>query len=83
MTTVDQLLANPALACELPAGAIPLHAIALIEYINPSSTNHPERPRLATHTDSDLSAWTSIGMLRFALQRELDAIADIDPDDDE
>jgi len=83
LVNIDELLADPAAAAELPAGAIPLHAVVLIEYANPSSTTVPQRPRLAFTIDDDLTAWTSIGMLRFALQRELDAVALTDNDIDE
>jgi len=71
--TVDELLADPVAACDLPAGAVPLHAIVLIEYAEPGADDVPQRPRLAKYADDDLPAWTSVGMLRFALQLELDA----------
>jgi hypothetical protein len=76
--TVDELLANPIKACDLPDSAIPLHAIVLIEYAEPGSDTVPQRPRLAKFADDEVSLWTSIGMLRFALALELDSVPDID-----
>jgi hypothetical protein len=76
--TVEELLADPIGACELPDGLVPLHAIVLIEYVEPGSDVSPQRSRIAKYSDDELSMWGSIGMLRFALQLELDAIADTD-----
>jgi hypothetical protein len=76
--TVDELLTNPVAACDLPDGAIPLHAIVLIEYAEPGSDTVPQRSRLAHYSDDEISLWTSIGMLRFALALELGSVSDID-----
>ncbi len=84
MATTDEIIGDVLGAAELPAGSIPLHVIVIIEYANPGSDNAPGRARLCTLSDENLPPWTSIGMLRFAEQLELDDVADCrDSDTDE
>jgi hypothetical protein len=81
--TVDELLDDPVTALGLPAGGIPLHAVILVEYANPSSSQLPHRSRIAVSSDDDCPSWMSIGMLRFALQREFDAVGEMEDADDD
>lgn len=76
MATVDEILANPVAALDLPKGSIPVSVIVLVEYVNPGSDNRPGARRLGTISDDDMPPWTSIGMLRFAAQLELDDVSD-------
>lgn len=81
MATVDEILADPLAALDLPSGSIPVSVIILAEYANPGSDNHPNRRRLAIISDDDLPPWTSIGMLRYAQQLEYDSVGDEDEDE--
>ena len=72
--TVDEILADPVAALGLPDGAIPLSIIVIAEYAEPGSDERPSARRLAMNTDDDMPPWTSIGMLRYAIQLELDAV---------
>jgi hypothetical protein len=74
--TVDEIIAEPLKALGLPDGSIPLSILILCEYAEPGSDNRPSARRLATVSDDDMPPWTSIGMLRFATQLELDAVQD-------
>jgi hypothetical protein len=69
---VDEILADPLAALELPDGSIPV----LVEFAEPAADVRPAARRLATCSDDNLPPWTSIGMLRFAEQLELDSIGD-------
>lgn len=75
---VDEILADPLGAIEVPEGGIPLHVIVLVEYANPGSADVPQRPRLGMISDDDLSNWGSLGMLGFAAERERQRIWDIE-----
>jgi len=77
--TVDEIIADPLGALNLPDGAIPVSIIVLMEYVEPGSDERPAARRLAMNTDDDMPPWTSIGMLRYAIQLEVDAV---EPDDD-
>lgn len=79
--TTDEILANPVLALALPEGSIPVSVMLLVEYVNPGSDNRPGARRLATISDDDMPPWTSIGMLRFAAQLELNDVTDEDDGD--
>jgi hypothetical protein len=81
VSTTDEILANPAAAAGIPDGAIPLHVVVLIEYARPGADIHPQRNGLAVISDDDCPPWTSIGMLDFARQLELDAVTNIDDED--
>lgn len=72
--TVDEIIADPLAALGLPAGAVPLSIIVLAEYAEPGSDVQPSARRLAMNTDDDMPPWTSIGMLRYAIQLELDQV---------
>lgn len=78
--TVDEILADPVAALDLPEGAIPLSVVLLVEYAEPGAPDFPGRRRLATITDDDMPPWTSMGVLRFALELEAQSI---DPPGDE
>jgi hypothetical protein len=78
----DEILRDPLAALALPDGAIPLHVIVLAEYAEPGSDNMPAVNRLATVSDDDLTLWTSVGILRFAQQLELNDVADRREEDD-
>ena len=80
---VDELLANPAAAAELPDGAVPIHAIILIEYFEPGSDDAPGSPRLTCASDEDLSTWTGVGMIQWALAVQNAQMADSVHHDDE
>jgi len=79
--TVDDMLADPLAALELPDGSIPVSIVLLVEYVNPGSDNMPAARRLAVMVDEDMSPWTTLGMLRYAAQLELDAVKDRGADD--
>lgn len=82
MASVDEILADPLGALDLPDGSIPVSVVLLVEYVNPSSEFHSNAKRLATVTDEELSPWVSIGMMRFAQQLEYDAVKQIGDDPD-
>jgi hypothetical protein len=63
---VDDLLANP--GASLPQGAIPVHALVIIEYVNPSDDDDP--CSLYVDGDDALMSWQAGGMLLGALDRE-------------
>ena len=67
---VDEILASPIDALDLPDGAIPLSVIMLVEYAEPGADESPSCRRLAVTSDEDLPPWTSVGMLRFACELE-------------
>lgn len=77
--TVDDLLA--ALSVELGVGAVPLHAIVIVEYLDPSSYDGVTRPRLMTLTDDDLSPWSRLGILSWAANDSLGMSVDLDEPD--
>lgn len=77
---VDEIIADPLLALDLPIDAIPLSIVMLAEYAEPGSDESPSRRRLAVISDDDLPPWTALGMLRFACELEFDAIARDDLD---
>lgn len=86
MTTVDEMLADPVRALSLLPGAVPTHAVMLVEYAEPGSDDRPTARRLAMNCDDDCPPWLTMGMLRYAastedawvLFREEDAIEDDD-----
>lgn len=72
--TVDEIIANPLAALELPDGAIPVSIIVLVEYVEPGSDDRPSARRLAMNTDDDMPPWTSMGMLQYAIELEADEV---------
>lgn len=80
--TVDEILADPIEALDLPEGSIPVGVVLLVEYANPGSDAWPTARRLAMMTDDNMPPWTAIGMMRFAQQREYDAVGDATDDPD-
>lgn len=80
---VDDVLADPSAALELPQGAVPVSVIVLAEYVEPGSSDRPGVRRLAVAADDDLAAWSALGMLRFALQLELNEVGAEDEGDDD
>lgn len=83
MASVDEILASPLTAIELPPGAIPLHAVVIVEYAEPGSDNAPGRNRLGVISDDEMPPWSCIGMLRFAAELELDTVRRVDDLDDD
>lgn len=81
MSTTDEILANPLTGLDLPAGAIPVRVVVLVEFMEPGSDHDPQRTRLAYNADDSCSAWTTMGMLRFAEQLEFHAVRDRAPGD--
>ncbi len=63
--TVDELLANPAVAVGLPNGAVPVHALIVIEYANPGADKHPDLRRLTFRVDDAAGPWQTLGWARF------------------
>jgi hypothetical protein len=76
MVTVDEMLADPLAALDLPDGAIPQHAILIVEYDDPGATERPGARRLAYVADNLMSPWLSLGMLRFACELEYSDVVD-------
>jgi hypothetical protein len=73
---VDEILADPHAALDIPDGCIPIHVVILCEYARPGAETRPSANGLATISDDDMPPWTSIGMLRFAAQLELNDVGD-------
>jgi hypothetical protein len=80
--TVDEIIADPRSALELPDGSFPVSIIIAVEYMTPGSDDAPQRRRLAVVADDDLPPWTAIGMLRYSIQLNLDEVGE-HPDYDE
>lgn len=79
----DGFLDSAASMVDLPDGAIPTHAYLIVEYENPGSDDSPETPRIVQAGDECLSLWGSLGLLQYAHQTQLLAIAKmVDVDDD-
>ena len=70
--TVDEVLANPAAAVELPDGAVPVHVLVIVEYAEPGSDNEPGIARLAVGVDDALPLHLALGMLHYAELVQLD-----------
>jgi len=62
--TVDEVLADPAAACELPDDAVPIHVLVIVEYAEPGSDDEPGVARLTITADDTLTVWGALGMLR-------------------
>lgn len=73
--TVDELLADPLAAVDLPDGAFPVTAVVVMEYVHPGSENNPHRKRLAWCASDELNPWTSIGIWEFLKQHEIAQVA--------
>lgn len=83
---VDELLADPLAAVNLPDGAFPVTAVIVVEYVDPGSDNSPERKRLAWCSSDELNPWTSIGIWEWLKQWETARVAEFverNGDDDE
>ncbi len=72
---VDELLADPITAVNLPDGAFPVTACVVVEYVHPGSDNNPQRRRLAWCSSDELNPWTSIGIWEFLKQHEIAQVA--------
>lgn len=81
--SVDEILANPMKAIDIPDGAIPVHAIVIIEYANPGADYRPELGRLGWCADTTNSLWNELGMLEFATIRVQQSITQLDGDFDD
>ena len=75
MISVDDVLKDPSGVIGLPEGAVPMHAIVIVSYMTPGSERSPHLERIGMASDDALSSHASIGMLRYALQRDLNAVA--------
>lgn len=72
--TVDEIIDDPIAALDLPDGSIPVSITVIVEYLEPGSESDPAIRRLAITSDEDMTSWTSIGLLHYAIQMESDAI---------
>lgn len=60
--TADELLDQ---RVELPEGAVPVHAILVVEYLEPGADD-ASLARLDLFTDDTLPLWRGLGMLTYA-----------------
>ena len=70
--TVDEVLANPAAAVELPEGAVPTHVLVILEYLEPGSDDVPGVARIVVGVDDALPLHLFLGMLHYAELVQLD-----------
>lgn len=73
--TVDEVLADPAAATEVPPNAMVTHVIVIVEYLEPASADEPSLPRMDWATDDLCGTHLAEGMLRRAY-REIVAASD-------
>lgn len=71
---VDELLRDPWGQLDLPEGAIVTHGIVMVQYLEPGSDNHPQRPRLAYTSDINMPPWIGMGMCSYGHELELQAM---------
>lgn len=74
MTELNGMLADPIEGLDLPDGAIVTSMLVIVEYIEPDAVDSPNRTRLGYDASDGLSAWETMGMLRFAEQLEFHAV---------
>ena len=62
----EMLPADPVKVLGLPAGAVVVSAVLLVEYMELDAEERPGARRLAWSVNDDLPPWTAAGMMRLA-----------------